>query len=331
MSRINSSPIIGIDLGTTYSAVAVYRNNQAELIPNHLGQYSTPSVFAFTPTEMKYGKDAQNHGMRKPLETLYDSKRMIGLPFRHPDIQKMIPKWPFKVIEQDGKPVYFIDHGTSTDTFTPVDVSTMILEYLKKSAEQYLECEVKEAVITYPAYFLDYQRQATIEAAERAGLEVKRLLNEPTAAALAYGIRTNHTNVHYLMVFDFGGGTLDISILHLDGTKFHVKAVHGDNHCGGRDLDNALTEFLAEQFNNQSGEDVHAYPRSLARLRSAAEEAKISLSSSEIATVDLPYLVSDIDFTCDITRTDFETLIEATFHHCIACAQSAVSDAGLPA
>ena len=331
MSTNDNGPIIGIDLGTTYSSVAIYRNNQPELIPNHLGHYSTASIVALTPTERKFGKDAQNHGLRKPLETLYDSKRIIGLPFAHREIQKMISKWPFKVIEQKGKPVYSIDRDNSTDTFTPVEISSYILGYLKTHAEKFLGREIKEAVITCPAYFQDNQRQATIEAAELAGLKVKRLLNEPTAAALAYGITADRRDVHYLMVFDFGGGTLDISILHLDGKDFCVKAVHGDNHCGGRDLDNALTEYLAEQFNIQSREDVHAYPRSLARLRSAAEDAKITLSSSQIATVDLPYLVSDIDFTYDLTRTDFERLYEDTFHRCIQCAQGALIDAGITA
>ena len=331
MATVFTGPIIGIDLGTTYSSVAIYRNNNAEIIPNHIGKYSTPSIYAVTTTERKVGTDAQKHGMKNPLETLFDSKRMIGLPFSHHEIQSLINEWPFTIIDENGKPVYSIDRGESTQTFTPVEVSSFILAYLKEQAEIFLGRTITRAVITCPAYFSENQKQATIEAAELAGLHVEHLLTEPTAAALAYGISANHTNVHYLMVFDFGGGTLDISILHLNGNRFTAVATHGDNHCGGRDIDNALTRFLAEKFQEQSGEDIRGNPRALAKLRSAAEDAKIALSSSVIASIDLQYLVTDIDFTYDIKRTDFELLCEETFQHCISCAQSALIDAGLTA
>ena len=324
---------IGIDLGTTYCAVSVIKSGvaQIQMVPMPSGVYTVPSGVIIDYSKGRtFDKAAKMKAGKEPERYLYDSKRMIGLPYAHTAVQTLIARRPFKVVEKDGKPAYSVPKPQGgEDLFFPEQLSSMLLSYLKECTEKYLGHPIQDVVITCPAYFTEAQRQATMDAAQLANLRVINMLNEPTSAALAYGITANMTGVRNVMAFDYGGGTLDISVLEIHDNTFEVKAVTGDNYCGGQDLDDILTQHLVKLFRDETGIDITNNRGALSRIRQAAEDAKIGLSASESAVVSIPFLVGSEDLECTISRVEFETMCEPTFQHCMDCAQEALDDAGL--
>ncbi len=278
--------IIGIDLGTTNSCVAVMEGNEPVVIPNSEGRRTTPSIVAFTENgERKVGDPAKRQSITNPTKTIYSIKRFMGETFDR--VTKETARVPYKVIKGDNNtPRVQIDERK----YTPQEISAMILQKMKKTAEDYLGQTVTEAVITVPAYFSDSQRQATKEAGEIAGLEVKRIINEPTAASLAYGLDKKQSDVK-IAVFDLGGGTFDISVLELGDGVFEVKSTNGDTHLGGDDFDQKIIDWLAEEFLKDENIDLRKDPMALQRLKEAAEKAKIELSSSKETEINLPYIM----------------------------------------
>ena len=320
--------IIGIDLGTTNSCVAVMEGNEPVVIPNSEGKRTTPSIVAFVDNgERKVGDPAKRQAITNPTKTISSIKRFMGETFNQ--VAKEIGRVPFAVIQGDNNtPRVKIDDRF----YSPQEISAMILQKMKKTAEDYLGQEVTEAVITVPAYFNDSQRQATKEAGEIAGLKVRRIINEPTAASLAYGLDKMHKDMK-IAVFDLGGGTFDISILELGEGVFEVKSTDGDTHLGGDDFDQVIIDWLAEQFKADEGIDLRKDPMALQRLKEAAEKAKVELSSSTETEINLPYImpVNGIPkhLVRKLTRAQFEkladTLINATMEPC----RKALQNAGL--
>ncbi|KAH0820581.1 hypothetical protein GEV33_002210 [Tenebrio molitor] len=291
------SPAIGIDLGTTYSCVGVWQHGKVEIIANDQGNRTTPSYVAFTDTERLLGDAAKNQVAMNPSNTIFDAKRLIGRKYDDPKIQQDLKHWPFKVVSDGGKPKIQIEHKGEVKKFAPEEVSSMVLTKMKETAEAYLGTSVRDAVVTVPAYFNDSQRQATKDAGVIAGLNVLRIINEPTAAALAYGLDKNLRGERNVLIFDLGGGTFDVSILTIDeGSLFEVRATAGDTHLGGEDFDHRLVNHLAEEFKRKYKKDLRSNPRALRRLRTAAERAKRTLSSSTEATVEIDALLDGIDF-----------------------------------
>ena len=278
--------IIGIDLGTTNSCVAVVEGNEPVVIPNSEGRRTTPSIVAFTENgERKVGDPAKRQAITNPLKTIFSIKRFMGETFDR--VSREIARVSYKVEKGDNNtPRVKIDDRL----YSPQEISAMVLQKMKKTAEDYLGTEITEAVITVPAYFSDSQRQATKEAGEIAGLTVRRIINEPTAAALAYGLDKKHKDIK-VAVFDFGGGTFDISILELGEGVFEVKSTNGDTHLGGDDLDHTVIDWLADEFKKDEGIDLRKDPMALQRLKEAAEKAKIELSSSTSTEINLPYIM----------------------------------------
>merc|ERR1712213_38941 len=266
------STAIGIDLGTTYSCVGVWKNDGVEIIANDQGNRTPPSYVAFTDTERLIGDAAKNQVARNPSNTIFDAKRLIGRNFEDPTIQKDMKHWPFKVISDSGKPKLQVEYKYENKNFTPEEISSMVLTKMKETAEAHLGQQVRDAVITVPAYFNDSQRQATKDAGVIAGLNVLRIINEPTAAAIAYGLdkkkRGKETNV---LIFDLGGGTFDVSVLTLDDGIFEVKATAGDTHLGGEDFDNRLVDHFVKEFLRKHKKDISGNKRALRRLRTACE------------------------------------------------------------
>ncbi|XP_004292168.1 PREDICTED: heat shock cognate 70 kDa protein-like [Fragaria vesca subsp. vesca] len=319
---------IGIDLGTTYSCVAVWRNNSAEIIPNDQGNRTTPSYVAFTDNERLVGDAALNQAIRNPTTSIFDAKRLIGRRFSDASVQSDVTLWPFKVIEgEDNKPKILIKHNDEKKQFAPEEISSMILTKMREIAEAYLGSKVKNAVITVPAYFSDSQRQATKNAGLIAGLNVMRIINEPTAAAIAYGLdKKAKRNV---MIYDLGGGTLDVSVLTLGDGVFEVKATAGDTHLGGEDLDNKMVSYCVEQFKRKHKLDVSGNSRALMRLRSACEKAKRRLSFTSSIDIEVDCLDQGIDFSATITRAKFEQLNMDFFKKCMEPVHKCLSDAGM--
>lgn len=322
------SKIIGIDLGTTNSCVSVMEGNEPVVITNSEGRRTTPSIVAFTDNgERKVGDPAKRQAITNPLRTIYSIKRFMGEPYDK--VTKEIERVPYKVVKGDNNTPRVDIDGRQ---YTPQEISAMILQKMKKTAEEYLGTEVNEAVITVPAYFSDSQRQATKEAGEIAGLKVRRIINEPTAAALAYGLDKTSKDMK-IAVFDLGGGTFDISILELGDGVFEVKSTNGDTHLGGDDFDQVIIDWLAEEFKTDYNVDLRKDPHALQRLKEAAEKAKIELSSSSSTEINLPYIMP-IDgipqhLVRTLTRAKFEqlahSLIQATLEPC----KIALKDAGL--
>ena len=288
--------IIGIDLGTTNSCVAVLEGNEPVVIANSEGKRTTPSVVAFVEGgERKVGDPAKRQAITNPEKTIFSIKRFMGETYDQ--VQKEISRVPYKVVRGDNNtPRVDIDGRL----YTPQEISAMVLQKMKKTAEDYLGQEVTDAVITVPAYFSDAQRQATKEAGEIAGLNVRRIVNEPTAASLAYGLDKSNKDMK-IAVFDLGGGTFDISILELGDGVFEVKSTNGDTHLGGDDFDHVIIDWLAEEFQREEGVDLRKDPMALQRLKEAAEKAKIELSSTTSTEINLPYIMpcKDID-SCSI-------------------------------
>ena len=319
--------IIGIDLGTTNSCVAVFEGNEPVVITNSEGKRTTPSIVAFDNNgERKIGDPAKRQAVTNPQRTVFSIKRFMGENWEQ--VNKEISRVPYKVVNENNMPRVDIDGRL----YTPQEISAMILQKMKKTAEEYLGQEVTEAVITVPAYFSDSQRQATKEAGQIAGLEVKRIVNEPTAAALAYGIDKANKDMK-IAVFDLGGGTFDISILEFGGGVFEVLSTNGDTHLGGDDFDQVIIDWLASEFKAEEGADLKADPMALQRLKEAAEKAKIELSSTTSTEINLPYITAvngmPKHLVKTLTRAKFESLAHNLIQACLEPCKRAMSDAGL--
>lgn len=322
--------IIGIDLGTTNSCVAVMEGNEPVVIPNSEGGRTTPSIVAFTKTgERLVGQPAKRQAVTNPRNTIFSIKRFMGR--RLDEVDTETKEVPYEVVGGDNGSARV---KVTDRLYSPPEISAMILQKMKKTAEDYLGQEVSEAVITVPAYFNDAQRQATKDAGEIAGLKVKRIINEPTAAALAYGLDKKHKD-QTVAVYDLGGGTFDISILQIGEGVFEVKSTNGDTHLGGDDFDQRLIDFLADEFKKQEGIDLRKDPMALQRLKEASEKAKIELSSSIQTDVNLPFITATQDgpkhLNVTITRSRFEQLVDDLFQRTIGPCEKAIKDAGLSA
>ncbi len=319
--------IIGIDLGTTNSCVSVFEGNEPVVITNSEGKRTTPSIVAFVDGgERKVGDPAKRQAITNPQRTIFSIKRFMGENWQQ--VSKEISRVPYKVIEENNMPRVDIDGRL----YTPQEISAMILQKMKKTAEDYLGQEVTEAVITVPAYFSDSQRQATKEAGQIAGLEVKRIVNEPTAAALAYGVDKANKDMK-IAVFDLGGGTFDISILEFGGGVFEVLSTNGDTHLGGDDFDQVIIDWLAGEFMQEEGTDLKKDPMALQRLKEAAEKAKIELSSTTSTEINLPYITATATgpkhLVKTLTRAKFESLAHNLIQACLEPCKRAMNDAGL--
>ena len=319
--------IIGIDLGTTNSCVSVFEGNEPVVIANSEGKRTTPSVVGFVENgERKIGDPAKRQAITNPQKTVYSIKRFMGETWAQ--TEKEISRVPFKVVNEGGYPRVDIDGRK----YTPQEISAMVLQKMKKTAEDYLGQEVTEAVITVPAYFSDSQRQATKEAGQIAGLNVRRIVNEPTAAALAYGIDKTNKDMK-IAVFDLGGGTFDISILDFGGGVFEVLSTNGDTHLGGDDFDQVIIDWLVDEFRHDEGADLKSDPMAMQRLKEAAEKAKIELSSSTSTEINLPYITATAagpkHLIKTLTRAKFEQLAHNLIQACLVPCQNAVRDAGI--
>ena len=319
--------IVGIDLGTTNSAIAVVENGEPIIIPNSEGKRTTPSIVGFTDKDRKIGDPAKRQAVTNPKKTVYSIKRFIGKDFSV--CKDEVGRVPYEVTNTGSNvPGVKIDDRV----YTPQEVSAMILQKMKKTAEDYLGFEVKRAVITVPAYFGDAERTATIEAGEIAGLKVERIINEPTAAALAYGLDKKNTDAK-ILVFDCGGGTHDVSVLEIGDGVFEVKSTDGDTHLGGDDFDNAIINWMVEEFKSENNMDLSKDPMALQRLKEAAEKAKIELSSTSQSEINLPYITAQdgmpLHFVKQLTRSKFDQMTAKLVERTINCAKSALKSAGL--
>ncbi|XP_057436304.1 heat shock cognate 70 kDa protein-like [Lotus japonicus] len=332
MAKNGEGCAIGIDLGTTYSCVAVWKETEdrIEIIQNEQGNKITPSFVAFTDDQRLIGDAAKNQAATNPENTVFDAKRLIGRKHSDPIIKNDMMLWPFKVIAGvDDKPMIVVKyHGKEKHLFVE-EISSMVLTKMREIAEAYLESPVKNAVITVPAYFNDSQRKATIDAGTIAGLNVMRIINEPTAAAIAYGLekRTNCEEERSIFIFDLGGGTFDVSLLTIKGKDFKVQATAGNTHLGGEDFDNRMVEYFVEEFKRKSKLDIAGNSKALRRLRSACERAKRTLSWTTCTTVEVDSLFQGIDFCFSITRARFEELNMNMFRECIETVDKCLNDA----
>lgn len=318
---------IGIDLGTTYSCVGVWRDNRCEIIANDQGNRTTPSYVAFSNDERLIGDGAKNQSAMNPTNTIYDAKRLIGRDFNDPVIQQEIKGFPF-VVKDDGnnKPIIEVEYKGESKTFHPEEISSMVLVKMKETAESYLGEKVTDAVITCPAYFNDSQRQATKDAGHIAGLNVLRIINEPTAASIAYGL-DNNPKEQYVLIFDCGGGTHDVSLMNIDDGIFETKATNGNTHLGGEDFDHILMQHFMTEFKRKHKVDMSENKRSLRRLKTACEKAKRTLSSSTTANLEIDSLYEGIDFFTSITRAKFEALCMTLFQKCLDPVSKVLRDA----
>eukprot|EP00741_Cyanophora_paradoxa_P021644 tig00000241_g20891.t1 len=324
-----TGPVIGIDLGTTYSCVGVYKNGRVEIIANDQGNRITPSWVAFTETgERLIGDAAKNQAAQNPVNTVFDVKRLIGRKFDEKEVQSDMKHFPFKVVNKEGKPFIQVDVKDETKTFSPEEISAMVLTKMKETAEAYLGRTVKNAVVTVPAYFNDAQRQATKDAGTIAGLNVLRIINEPTAAAIAYGLDKKGGEKN-ILVFDLGGGTFDVSLLTIDNGVFEVIATSGDTHLGGEDFDNRVMDYLIKVFKKKHNKDLTKDKRSMGKLRRKVEDAKRALSTQTQVRVEVEALFDGIDFSETLTRARFEELNNDLFKKTLAPVQRVLEDSGL--
>ncbi|KAF7198538.1 Ribosome-associated molecular chaperone SSB1 [Pseudocercospora fuligena] len=321
---------IGIDLGTTYSCVANYEGAGVEIIANEQGSFTTPSFVSFTAEERLIGEAAKNNAAMNPVNTVFDVKRLIGRRFDDPTVKKDIESWPFKVVDDDNNPKVQVEYLGETKTFSPQEISAMVLGKMKEVAETKLGKKVSKAVITVPAYFNDNQRQATKDAGAIAGLNVLRIINEPTAAAIAYGLGSGKSDKERnVLIYDLGGGTFDVSLLHIQGGVFTVKATAGDTHLGGQDFDTNLLEHFKKEFQRKTKKDISNDPRALRRLRTACERAKRTLSNGTQTTVEIDSLFDGEDFNANITRARFEDINSKAFNGTLQPVEQVLKDASI--
>jgi L1 cell adhesion molecule like protein len=321
-------PAVGIDLGTTYSCVGVWRNESVDIIANDMGERTTPSYVSFSETERLIGQAAKNQCSRNPRNTIFDAKRLIGRKFSDPIVKADMKLWPFDVKEgSGGRPVIEVEFKGETRQFFPEEVSSMVLGKMKETAEAYIGETVKDAVVTVPAYFNDSQRQATKDAGRIAELNVLRIINEPTAAAIAYGLDKADQEEQNVLIFDLGGGTFDVSLLTIDEGVFEVMATAGDTHLGGEDFDNALVDHCVKDFKRKHKKDPSPNPRSMRRLRTQCESAKRTLSAAVRATIEVDSLFDGVDFHITITRAKFEQLCNEQFRNCLEPCRKVLQDA----
>jgi L1 cell adhesion molecule like protein len=321
------SKAVGIDLGTTYSCVAHFANDRVEIIANDQGNRTTPSFVAFTDSERLIGDAAKNQAAMNPANTVFDAKRLIGRKFNDAEVQGDMKHFPFKVVDDGDKPKIQVEYKGETKVFTPEEISSMVLTKMKETAEGFLGTKVSDAVVTVPAYFNDSQRQATKDAGLIAGLNVMRIINEPTAAAIAYGLDKKEEHEQNVLIFDLGGGTFDVSLLTIDDGIFEVKATAGDTHLGGEDFDNRLVAHFIQEFKRKNKKDISTNQRALRRLRTACERAKRSLSSGTQTTVEIDSLFDGEDFSANITRARFEDINSALFKSTLTPVEQVLKDA----
>jgi len=319
---------IGIDLGTTYSCVGVFQHGKVEIIANDQGNRTTPSYVAFNDTERLIGDAAKNQVAMNPTNSVFDAKRLLGRKFTDASVQSDKKHWSFNVISDGGKPKVQVEYKGEEKVFSPEEISSMVLQKMKEIAESYLGTTVTDAVVTVPAYFNDAQRQATKDAGSIAGLNVLRIINEPTAAAIAYGLDKKASGGEKnILIFDLGGGTFDVSILSIEDGIFEVKSTAGDTHLGGEDFDNRLVNHFAQEFQRKHKKDLTKNKRSLRRLRTACERAKRTLSSSATANIEIDALFEGADFYTSISRARFEELNSDLFRGTLEPVEKALRDA----
>merc|ERR1712159_792972 len=320
-------PVIGIDLGTTYSCVGIYKNGRVEIIPNDQGNRITPSYVAFTDEERLIGEAAKNQATIQPTQTLFDVKRLIGRRFKDSTVQKDMKLLPFKIVDKSGKPQISVMVSGAEKTMAPEEVSSMVLTKMKETAENYLGKEVKHAVITVPAYFNDAQRTSTKDAGTISGMNVLRIINEPTAAAIAYGLdKKTEKNI---LVYDLGGGTFDVSLLTIDNEVFEVVATNGDTHLGGEDFDQRVMQHFIKVFEKKNKKDMSKDKRAIQKLRREVEKTKRALSSTHQARLEIESLYDGIDFSETLTRARFEELNADLFKKTLGPVKQVMEDSVL--
>ena len=320
---------IGIDLGTTFSCVGVWKDNKVEVIVNEQGNRTTPSWVAFTDTERLVGESAKNQFSRNPNNTVYDVKRLMGRLYTDKELQTDMTNSTYKVVDNNGRPNVNVSFKNENKMFSPEEISSMLLSKLKKNAEDYLGSEVKNAVITVPAYFNDAQRTATKDAGTIAGLNVLRIINEPTAAAIAYGLDKNDDKERFCLIFDLGGGTHDCTLLSVDSGVFEVKATSGNCHLGGRDFDQRLVDYCAAEFKRKTNLDITKEKKAMSRLQTACEKAKLILSTSNQTTVEVDTLFDGQDFNCQLSRAKFNEICSDLFRSTLEPVDKVLKDSGI--
>ncbi len=318
---------IGIDLGTTYSCVGVWQNDKVEIIANDQGNRTTPSWVAFNDTEKLVGESAKNQVSMNPTNTVNDVKRLMGYNFSDPNLKKELKHLHYKVTSNNNDlPVINVEYKNENKQFTPQEISAFILEKMKKIAESYLGKDVKNAVVTVPAYFNDAQRQATKDAGAICGLNILRIINEPTAAAIAYGLDNKKEEERNILIYDVGGGTLDVTLLSIDEGIFEVKATAGDTHLGGEDFDNNMVSYFMDEFKKKYKQDIRDSKKAMTKLKKACERAKRTLSASAQAFIEIDSLYDNIDFNTSISRAKFEQINNGLFQKCLNCVEKVLQD-----
>merc|ERR1711959_475129 len=321
--------VMGIDLGTTYSCVGVYKNGRVEILQNDQGNRITPSVVAFTKEGRVIGDASKNQAALNPTNTVYDAKRLIGRVFHESSVQADMKHWPFEVINKDGKPQIQVEVDGSPKAFSPEEISSMVLAKMRKIAEGYLGKGVKNAVVTCPAYFNDQQRAATKDAGAIASLNVLRVINEPTAAALAYGLDKKEQAEQNILVFDLGGGTFDVTVLTIEKGVFEVTSTNGDTHLGGEDFDQRIMDYLIKMFKRKHKKDMSGDKRAIQKLKKEAERAKRTLSSSAQTRIEVEALFDGVDFSETLTRAKFEELCPDLFKKTMKPVKKALEDSNM--